>query len=208
MAYNTGFFREMSLSKALIAENKNKEAGKIWVSVRNIACKGNYSSYKNASRLATLSLEGYHDSYIATTLKVGEDTVRWHRRNLSNELFKLLGNDFFSLLKNFIISGEGLDLLESRVFVAKNLEGCASDFLCEDVLVMMNKQDFIDGEFTLEDCSDELVFLQNHCKAQIKSEYSVLSKSKLSYLIGVLNSQCGSVDDRYKLIKALSSQEG
>lgn len=199
--YVKNFFRCLMDCKSSITKSGNVSAGRIWVLVRNFACKGEYSGYKKAGTLAELTINGYSDTYIAAKLEINESTVRVHRREISNELFRLFGEDFLVLLADY---SNNIDEVEKRADIVRNFNVHASDLIALEILEIANSYEFETVEFNLSDCQDEIRFLKTHSRKNIREGLKNLDINKLHYLISILNNSDGTPSDRYALLSIMS----
>ena len=201
--YNRSFFRNMDLLRKEIVKTKNKEKGDIWLEVKDFILTGCYSSYKQCSELVGMVLSGYSDSYIARNFNVEENTVRIHKRNISNELYALFGKDFFDLFENFQSNKK---LILARLNNAKYCDKSFNDLLPDVISALVSTSigieeplDYID----LNSCHKEISFLVRHSLDKIKGEFRGLDVLKLEYLTRVLNRKSGTVNDRQELLALL-----
>lgn len=201
--YSKNFFRCMKECKSIIALNRDTEAGKVWLSVKTFAESGDYSSYKKASALVKLVIGGYSDTYIADSLGIEEATVRIHKRNISNELYKLLGNDFFDLLKDYNANKKEIDIRLSNI---KNFNLKSSDVLPSEVLAFVNRSTVTNpiNYIDLKECKSELSFIVRHSTSAMQRGAAGLDINKLHYLLSIIDSNLGTPDDRCYVLNLMT----
>ena len=208
-SYNKSFFRCMKECKEAITKSKDADAGRIWLHVKSFVEGGGYSSYKRASELAKFVIGGYSDEYIANMLGIKDTTVRIHKRNISNELYRLFGADFFDMLKEYRRNKKEVD---RRVKNIDNFKLTSADFIVGDVMAMVSASVLSPiSHMDIRECRGEISFLLKHSINNIKTEYKRLDSNKVRYLLDVIDSSAGSPDDRYYLINLLtggSNNEG
>lgn len=205
--YNKSFFRNMGLLKKQIVGSKNKEQGDIWLEVRSFMLSGCYSSYKQCKDLVSMIMSGYNDSYIARSFNVEETTVRIHKRNVSNDLYNLFGNDFFDLFEDFSSNKEEIKL---RLVSAKLCNSGANDLLPDVISAMVSSSIGIEeplNNIDLNSCHREISFLVRHSLDKIRNEFKGLDTLKVEYLLRVLNGKAGSAKDRQELITLLYKED-
>lgn len=199
--YVKNFFRCLMDCKASITKSKNIQAGKVWLMVKDFACKGEYSGYRKAGTLAELTINGYSDTYIAAKLEINEGTVRVHRREISNELFRLFGDDFLALLADY---SNNVEEVEKRTDIVRNFNVHASDLIALEILEIANSYEFEPVQFKLSDCQDEIRFLKTHSRKEIRNNLKNLDINKLHYLISILDNSEGTPSDRCALLSIMS----
>lgn len=200
--YNKNFFINMKDCKDCISRQRNAEAGKVWLSVKSFAESGVYSSYKKSSDLVKLILGGYNDSYIATNLGIEQPTVRIHKRNISNELYFILGYDFFDLLKSY---NENKEEVSVRMSSIDNFNLKTTDLVSEDIIALVNSSTISPiKSIDLDECKKELSFLSKYSITSIKRDCRSLDLNKLHYILGVIDSSVGNSKDRSYIINLLT----
>ena len=207
--YRKNFYSNMKSLKNTVAEKRNRDAAEIWLRVEKLLLDVNYSTYKNAKELVMLTMSGYNDEAIAIKLGISEDTVRWNKKCLSDELYIIFGEDFFELFDNFIVNKP---VIEARVLTASisltNTDGLLKRVLPLDIIMVMSNMYTIDKgdtdfNLSLSDCKSELNFLIRHSKSSIISELELLDESKLRYIVGLLSNSKGNYEDKFKLLGLL-----
>ena len=197
-----GFLVDMLACKDIIARNKDREAGKVWLAVQTFVESGCYSSYRRAGELTRLSLQGYKDGYISNYMKVSEQTVRFYRMNISKQLYSLFGDGFFDLLSNYQWHK---DEVTARVTSVNYMFLHSVDFLPNEVLVMLNNSKVVPcDDFSLMDCKKELIFLNRYCMQSLRDDFKKLDRVKLDYLIRMLDGLVGTPIDRYKVLSLVA----
>lgn len=206
------FCRMMSSVKSSIYASKNKKAAEYWLRVKKLISDSNFSSYKNAKSLVDFTLSGYNDEAISVKLNVSVTTVRVHRMNLSNELYDIFGDDFFSLFEDDFSANE--ETLEHRYDMAYMTINGSKDFLEDllpiDIFYMLTQSvNSVDSDeplfqYDFKDCINELNFLERHSIETTRMELSSLNKDKLRYLMGISKGAIGTPDDKYTIFKTMS----
>lgn len=196
------FFKNMLLAKDRIGEEKDYNAGLYYKNLEMFVTEGKYTSYRGATKMSRLLLNGYGDSYIANYFGITETTVRVHRRDMSCELYKLFGNNFFDLLKEFTKNKE---ILEDRMFVAHSSDYDRRSFVLSEVInfVATSGATCEELDVTVNDCPMELSFLMRYGIQAIKEEMKDLDLKKLDYLFKVLDGELGDINEKSTLLNLL-----
>lgn len=198
--YSKSFFKEMRRVKKRIEEERNVQAGRLYVKVEKFVLNCSYSSYKYAKTLVKLFLEGRSEKEISEVMGISEVTVRYHElTSLSNKLYSIYGKDFFNLMKDFY---ENKEELRRRVLYVDCVEKNKYDY-CVSNVISEAKEDYSDlclSTYDIKDCSKELDFILKYSIKSIKEEMKQLDKDKLNYLLSVIDGEAGSVTDRCNLI--------
>lgn len=190
------FFYNLDKVSSDAYNNHNKELYSLSCDVRQYILEGSFTRYKKANLL--LGYWGETDSYTANMIGMKEGTVRVTRRNLSNELYELLGYDFFSIIG----VGDKKAITEGRNRLGLVLMGTSADsFLYREFINSMNTSSEHSEIVDIKSCAMEIQFLEKHSKTTIEKELSMLDKNKLAFLIRVLNNESGSALNRYNLIR-------
>jgi len=200
--YKKNFYKEMRDLKGVVAKERNREMGEFWLQLKSFLTDCNYTNYKYAKELVDLCLEGYNDLSIAMKLSVEEGTIRTHKRNLSNILYGMFGDDFFELFVNF---KDNKQELQRRMKLATIL--CKGDYLSKllplDVLMMVRDygESVSDNvSFSIQDCKREIGFLARYNFKAISEELNKLNKDKLGYLISSVEGERPFNSDLYNII--------
>lgn len=200
------FFSRMRRLKKDIYNRKDVEAAKIFTSIDKYVRSGHYSSYRDIRRFVELALGGYSDKQMAERMGINASTVRWREHELSLTLYGIFGDDFFDLMGNVSANREKL---RSLVYLAWN------STRREDVVpmeVISRMEDRIDpslalDKMSLEDCYEEIGFLENFSIPNILRELGKLDVYKLDYLLRVAEGSAGSQEDQYTLLKLFNKEE-
>lgn len=204
--YKKNFYKEVRELKSSVLKNRNREEGEFWLELKNFLLECNYTSYKDAKELVSLYLEGYNDFSIASTIGVEEGTIRSHKRNLSNILYNMFGEDFFTLFENF--SKNKLEL-KRRLSLVKHISSSRdyinSSFPLDIVSLIRGTvaDEPSDISFDLADCRKEVRFLSRYNLKNIKRELDMLDKAKLGYLVGLLEGKKGLDNNLYDLFNSI-----
>lgn len=194
------FFTAMSIAKTEIKKRRDRSAAEVYKEVEAFVESGVYTSYKGISTLATMYLNGGKDENIAIALGISESTVRVHKRNISNQLYVLFGEDFFSLFEDFSSNREEI---YNRLKIASAKPISPNEIL--DIEILSN----IEGlktksertqDYSIGECSKEIRFINLYNKKAVQKELEGLDKNKLRYILEVLDGRAGTPADRYQLI--------
>lgn len=203
--YKKNFLKNMILSKKVISESKDKDAGLYWLNVKEVLVKGNCSSYKKSGSLCELTIQGYSDEYISNLFNISESTLRVNKRILSNDLYKLFGNDFFDLLQDY--KSNEKELLK-RLHIVRNLDICPESLFPSELLVKVKSRKYTPiSSVDIKECKNEISFLLKHSIQQIDNDLNELDISKVNYLLEVLSNSKGSFSDRYNFLKLFNREE-
>lgn len=194
------FFTAMSLAKTEIRKRRDRSAAEVYKELEAFVESGIYTSYKGISTLVTIYLNGGKDKDVALALGISESTARVHKRNISNKLYSLVGDDFFVLLDDYENNEEEISrrlrmasvkpITPSDVF---NIELLSSI----DVLSNVTVRSF---NYSIGECSKEIRFINLYNKKAVQKELEGLDKNKLRYILEVLDGRAGTPADRYQLI--------
>lgn len=189
----TNFVKKLKNCKEDIYAKKDKEAAKVFLWVQDYALGGTYSTLRVASKLVSFMIEGLSDECISSAFSVSESRVRVMKKQVSDELYRVFGTDFFDLLADYG-TASSKEEVDKRIYIASHISDNVYDYIPDFVvssLVTCSKSD-LQG-ISLGDCEDEVLFLLKHSKKVISNEIKELNGSKLCFLLRVLN---GSVADR------------
>lgn len=196
------FLRQIREMKSIAYQNRDKDFGKFLLELQSYVLAGEYSSYKKVRQLTSWVIEGYSDSYIADALQIKESTVRVTCRSVSNELYRLFGNDFFELAVDFKSNRDELYRRLNLVEISRN---SASTYVLRDVLEIVGEpNEFYNKNTKMYECTDEVTFLKKYNLQRIKKDLDKLDRNKLIFLINVLNGISGTMEERLYLLGLLS----
>ena len=212
--YTTNFLRNMMLLKIDITKRRNKEEGEAWLEVKDILVNSSNWSYKKGGELCSLTLEGYKSSYVARTLGISENTLRVQKKVISDEIYGVMGADFFELFDNFKANKKEI---YDRIYIGRNLRSTSDNLLVDGVqrLIVNKINSSVDsnvyassGEVDLSACNAEVSFLVRHSNARVKEELNSLDMVKLGYVMGILNSPSkGLPKERCEILKLMEGRK-
>ena len=194
MAHQISFFRKLDTILEDATTDGKKELADFCSGLKEIIQSGYLSTYKKANKI--LSYWGYPDSYVSKVLGMSEGAVRVARRTISKELYGKFGIDFLILLEEG--TKNSIQLCKARLdLVQKNRS--ALDYI-PNVLIDEVVKNAKQQEFSIEDCYDEIMFLNDFCIPTFKSRLKGLNADKVLYLIKVLNREIGDDDTSFRLM--------
>lgn len=184
-------------------QNKNFDLQNLCYDIKGFVMTGSFTNYKKVKVL--LNYWGYPDNYVSKMTGMKEPTVRVARRNLSNELYELLGYDFFEVVG--IGDKKAIEEGRERLNLAK--KGFSADsFLSHDLIQSICSRAKIIDDVDITSCGFEIQFLVRHSKQSLEKEMSMLDIDKLAYLIRLLNNETGSLSTIHKLVKCFEKENG
>lgn len=196
------FFKSVNKMKEYAYEERDVELGRYLLKLVDYLKAGEYTSYRKIKDLVHWSWEGYSDKFIADSLCITESTLRVNSRTVSNDLYRIFGDDFFDLLKDFSTNKQEL---ENRLELAKKLRNKAVNYIIRDVLEKVEDIDNLDLKgIKSYDCKEEIKFLQKYNLEELISTLNKLDLRKIAYLRNVLNGVSGTMDERYYLLDLMS----
>lgn len=200
----SGFLMEFVAVKDAIGRSRDTEAGKAYLRAKKYIEKGGFSAVRYDGEFASLVMAGYDDDYIAHKFGIALETVRGHRRRVSKALDSALGDDFCQLFYHF---QENKDEISKRIKALEINDITSYDLLPRELLAVTPEKG-VSFNFKLDDCTEELLFLEKHCISAIDSERSMLDMNKLAYLLDIIDGKTGSISDRTDLLLKLMPEEG
>lgn len=187
------FIKLLKKCKEEIYARKDKDAARVFLKLQEYVLEGKYSTLRVAPKLVSLMLDGLSDNCISSAFSVSESRVRVMKKQVSDELYRIFGTDFFDLLEDYG-SPSSKKEVDKRLCIADHVNDTICDYVPEFVVSSVctcSKKD-VQG-ISLEDCEDEIRFLLKHSKRAISNEIQSLEDKKLCFLLGVLN---GNIADR------------
>ena len=198
------FYRAMLDAREVIYEKRDRPAADAYTEVEHFLKEGSYSSYKKACQLSTLKLMGYGEDFIATQLGVSASTVRTHVSNVSNELYKFFGTNFFDMLSNYAENRTAVDAVLLRIRHAGDM---AVSYILSDVIKLVKSYPVESSErFELKCCQQELDLLRRFSAAFLQEAVSRVDMRKLAYLVGILDWRCGTSADWVEVISIIKGE--
>ena len=204
--YKKNFFTKFNELKKSIYERRVREEAELWLKLQDAILSGNFSTLKRADEFARLWLEGYNDYAVSLKLNMQESTIRQYRKQLSDELYDITGDDFFSLFESFNKNKEKLNkILYILSHTKKNGWKGSSDLIPLDTYTIfkscvMNEESI---DFSIDDCKKELSFLSRYSIQNIKKDMNKLNLERLKYVIDVLEGTKGTMDDKYLVSRCM-----
>lgn len=204
--YKKNFFTKFNELKKSIYERRVREEAELWLKLQDAILSGNFSTLKRADEFARLWLEGYNDYAVSLKLNMQESTIRQYRKQLSDELYDITGDDFFSLFESFNKNKEKLNkILYILTHTRKNGWKGSSDLIPLDTYTIfkscvMNEESI---DFSIDDCKKELSFISRYSIQNIKKDMNKLNLERLKYVIDVLEGTKGTMDDKYLVSRCM-----
>lgn len=204
--YKKNFFTKFNELKKSIYERRVREEAELWLKLQDAILSGNFSTLKRADEFARLWLEGYNDYAVSLKLNMQESTIRQYRKQLSDELYDITGDDFFSLFESFNKNKEKLNkILYILSHTKKNGWKGSSDLIPLDTYTIfkscvMNEESI---DFSIDDCKKELSFISRYSIQNIKKDMNKLNLERLKYVIDVLEGTKGTMDDKYLVSRCM-----
>ena len=198
------FFKSVNKMKEYAYEERDVELGRYLLKLVDYLKAGEYTSYRKIKDLVHWSWEGYSDKFIADSLSITESTLRVNSRTVSNDLYRIFGDDFFELLTDFSSNKKEL---ENRLELAKKLRNKAVNYIIRDVLEKV--EDINDpglSSIKTYDCKKEIDFLQKYNLEELIQSLNKLDLRKIAYLRNVLNGVSGTMEERYYLLNLMSKR--
>lgn len=164
---------------------------------------GNFSKYKRTKDFLFVKDLTYIEA--AKVLNLKETTVRAKRQDLSDEVYTLVGRDFFTRLKDgdFDYCESVVNSLELEDVIRNVIPKGVSDIIrgLVDLDRVIPSQNI-----ALTDFEDELRFLVSVSEPMLKAKISNLDIEKLNILLGVLEGDVGSKQLQNRLINAILTE--
>ena len=212
MNYRKNFGSEMKRLKKDIFKRKNKEEGVYWIEVNKFILEGRYSSYKNIQEFVRLLMDDYSIEAISVKLNIQESTVRVQRKNVSDTLYNIFGDDFFEWFNDFY---ENKEKLYKVLFLAKST--VSSNYISN--LIPVEVQSIVSDVtkdspsiYSLDDAyvdyKKEINFLVRHSLNNIKRECSELDPIRLSSLMHILVEERNNPSFRDLIYEVTKRMEG
>lgn len=191
------FFRRVDECEESAKIRENIRMQRLLQDMRKYIKKGEFSSSKKAVRV--LLYWGQPDHAVAKCTGYKESSVRVIRRNLSNELYDLFGNDFFTVLEDG--DKKALDECTYRFNLVQKKERADSYIPQELIEKIIEGGEF--ENFSVKECSQEIAFLVQHSIQSFQKGMEGLDKNKLLFLIRVLNKEAGTSADTFKFMSLM-----
>ena len=190
---STNFIKLLKKCKEEIYERKDKEAARVFLKVKEYVLDGKYSTLRVAPKLVSLMMDGLSDDCISSAFSVSESRVRVMKKQVSDELYRVFGTDFFDLLVDYG-SASSKEEVDKRLCIANHVNDNICDYVPDFVISSIDAcSKRVIRDISLEDCEDEICFLLKHSKKALSNEIQELEDTKLCFLLGVLN---GNIADR------------
>lgn len=204
MGYTKSFFRELSDLRDYVVEVHDKDLALLYKTVHRFVLDCKYSSIKSAQDIVGMLDKGTPTKLMAANLGITASTVRDKVKSTSEELYNLFGRDFFVLFKSG--SADDINTCKERLFTAVNVCRSSSYYVLDELKMSLGYNPNLSyNGVDYADCKKELSFLLKYNKANLTEELEKLSKSKLKYLISLLDGK-GEDTDRYSLFQALNGE--
>lgn len=203
--YRKNFLSKMIKLKQEIGETKNREAAVEYVRLNKFVLGCTYTKYYKAKNLVQYFLGGHTSEQCSVYLGISQSNTRDQLRLISDILFNIFGEDFFELFENFKSNAKEI---RKRLYVSDHSTYTSCDYISVDLLnLITSEKPKKVGKYKIEECRNEFKFIIKHSNPVIRSELKVLDKSKLNFLIGVLDGNMGTIDERFNFIKSLETKE-
>lgn len=193
------FFTAMTMAKDEIRKKKDLAAGEVYKQVEAFVQSGVYSSYKKIKQMVSIYINRGSDKDAALALGISEVTARVHKRNASIELYKVFGEDFFSLLMEYELNKEEIS---RRIDLLSASTTKSSELLPIEIYTRIKGEykPLKRGDYSINECLQEINFLSIYSVQRALSELSQLDLNKLRYILAMLDGRAGTTADRYQLI--------
>lgn len=202
------FFTKMRQLKKDIYSRRDVNAAKIYAQVERYVLDCSYTTYKDARRFVKFVMGGYTDDQVSAQMGVRNETVRWREHTLSICLYGIFGDHFFEAMQDVEANEKELD----NILYYIRSKSLREEYVLTDIVALIRAdqsntlpEDLF--KFSLDDCFEEIDFLNKHSLPRVKKEFERLDVNKLQYLLSMLEGDAGSVDDCCKLFKALDVHE-
>ena len=199
------FFRAMLDCHDVIYEKRDRAAADAYSAVEKFITEARYSSYKKANELCIMKLGKYSEEAIAAQLGISVSTVRTHASNVSMELYRLFGTNFFDMLSNY---AENRLNVESVLYRLKHQNTMAVTYVLPEVISAVKERRTQGGSYELEDCGLELDFLRRYSRSFLEEALKGVSVDKLLFLIDVLDSRKGTPAEWHSVLDTVIGKEG
>lgn len=199
------FFLQLRDCKQEIVNNRDREAAGAYSEVVSIIKGLSFSSYKKAQTLVSLVLDGNPMQRVAEIMGISEKSAYNQTIIVSNELFNLFGNDFLIKLKSYKENKEDID---SAIHRAKEHGKGSLEYIIPEVVSLVSSEEVVSESYDIMECSTELTFLATYSKKAIRTGFKECNKSKLRYLLNVLDGKAGTTKDWASLTDWLGIREG
>lgn len=198
------FFMRMRETKDLILSQRDREAAGVWTTLSDYIREGYYTKYNKGKTFSTLKMDGYSDSYISRSLGLSESAVRTRTMKCSNELYALLGDDFFKLLGDYQHHKKEVN---RRVLNCTSQKYSQRDLFPTELRVMVSNKypanPLEKGDVSLSECRKELSFLARHSLGVLNKEFAGLDARKLQYLLDIIDINISSPEERSEIMEVL-----
>lgn len=180
------------LDSALVSYSWDQERVEFLSELKGYIQSGICISYKN--KMQYLPLWGEKSVDVAKILGVNPGTVRGARSLMSDELYRLFGIDFFTVLE------KDLKAAVRRFYVIQHSRGTKETLFIPGFSQLLPQLDVnVDVEGVgFKDCRKEAEFLKRYTKKEIEKEFAGLDQKKLCYVLSLLDGESG-VKDRFNL---------
>ena len=192
----SNFFRTLDTSIKECSSSGDVASLAILERLKMYVSTGEFSSYKRAKELISVNGLSWKDASLVLGIK--PDTVKRARYTLSEEVWSIVGKDFFQRLKdgnleycNSIVESLHVEEISSPIplEVSKLIRSLASE---EDLNSL--------GEFSdMSEYVGELDFLVGISEPMVRAKVSNLSIGKLLVLLGILDGTLGNAHIRVAL---------
>lgn len=184
------FFGGLEKSKVIVESDIYRF--KLWKDVYTYAYSGVYCTAKHTD--TTLIHLGTKSSDAAESCGISSGTVRYNRKSLSDALYERFGYDFFEILTQ----GDKVALTSLATLVDMQVNSVTARSVVPDsVLQSIDLLDSVESivGLTVGDCVEEVLFLKEFSSSALEGRLSKLNKTKLNYLVSLLNQEGGSPKD-------------
>lgn len=198
------FFSELLDLKDFAYENRDKQLAMVYKDINKYISIGEYSTSKYATTIPMWLKLGLSSKEIAEKAGISWSTARNTIKALSDALYKDFGQDLFRLLRsdNPVVK-EGCAMFVSDIV---SNSGDSDALVMSDLLIELKYAYKKDNEFAnydLQDCEAEIKLLRDFNKQFMLSRLDSVDKSKLLYLIALLDKRVGNSEDRVDLCNVL-----
>lgn len=191
----TSFYRKMREAYTEAYDSGNQELVTLLTDVISYVGEGSFvnsGSYKDFYRVVYDSPDE-----AARALSVSDNAYRARLKSMSDKLYALFGDDFFTIIEGedgAQIGAERLRLVNQDV-KTQFMPGVISQF----------SKGMITGSYSMDDLSDEIAFIKLYTTANFEAMSRMLDPSKLAYIARVFTGDVGDVNTRLQLSKLVGT---
>lgn len=205
--YQSNFIKRMLSAKKDIYDRRDKTLASVYLSVEKYVKEGKgYTTLKVAKEFVDCWLKGTKDDDLALVFHISTDRVRGIKKQLSDDLYRVFGLDFFDLLSDYV-TPSSKEEVNKRIYSALHVTETSTEYLSGDLIGSIRSKMLVSSEsYTLKDCEAEIRFLKHYSKKSIKEAMEVLDAGKLVFLLDILDKKVNNSDLRTELVKEFDTK--